>query len=56
MIITLLIEMHDLMLLLFATTRFVIKSVKVPIVDVAKLIPLDFAIDPLMTSQSGVWC
>ena len=32
------------MLLFFNTTRSVVKSVKVP------------AIDPLVTSQSGVWC
>ena len=47
------------LLLLFATARSVVKSVKVPVVEVAKrteLIPPDSAIDPLVTSQSGVWC
>ena len=40
-------------MLLFATTRSVVKSVKVPVVE---LTPPDSAIDPLITSQSGVWC
>ena len=49
----------NFMLLLFATTRFVIKSVKVPVVEVderANFFLLDSTIDPQVTSQSGVCC
>ena len=41
--------------MLFATTRSVVKSVKVSVVY-AQIDPTGSAIDPLVTSQLGVWC